>query len=195
MDRVTRTSARPAVWLGALTALLSLYPGTPLSAQDPFVGGGSSSVTPADSARDAELDAMTAVIASKLRCPVCRGQSVQESSAQLAREMQALIRQKLEAGETPDQIEAFFVASYGDFILLKPRARGLSALVYVLPAVAFLLGLVTIAFRMRPGNRSRSVVGMEVADGSAAASAAARTDSDLPPEDRRWLDAAIRGDP
>jgi len=183
VDRVTGTSARRAVWLGALTALFSLSSGAPLSAQEAFFGGGSSSVTPADSARDAEMDAMTAAIASKLRCPVCRGQSVQESSAQLAREMQALIRQKLEAGETPDQIEAFFVASYGDFILLKPRARGLSALVYILPALAFLLGLVTIAFRMRPA-----------ADGSAAASAAARTDSDLPPEDRRWLDAAIRGD-
>ncbi|MFV1987991.1 MAG: cytochrome c-type biogenesis protein CcmH [Gemmatimonadota bacterium] len=191
---MTGTSARRTVRLGVLTALFSLSSGAPLSAQGAFFGGGSSSVAAADSARDAELDAMTASIASKLRCPVCRGQSVQESSAQLAREMQALIRQKLETGETPDEIEAFFVASYGDFILLKPRARGLGALVYVLPAVAFLLGLVTIGFRLRPANGSRGLVGAETVDRSAAASATAGTDFELPPEDRRWLDAAIRGD-
>jgi cytochrome c-type biogenesis protein CcmH len=157
----------------------------------PF-GGGSSSVTAADSARDAELDAMTATIASRLRCLVCRGQSVQESSAPLAREMQALIRTKLEEGETPEEIEAFFVATYGDFILLKPRARGLSALVYVLPAALFLTALLTVVFKLRSANRATVP-----ADGAAVAGTTAASssfESDLPAADREWLDAAVRGD-
>jgi cytochrome c-type biogenesis protein CcmH/NrfF len=108
--------------------------------------------------------------------------------------MQAIIRQKLEVGETPDQIEAFFLASYGDFILLKPRARGLSALVYILPVAGFLLAFMTIALRMRRGNGSRGVVVVEAVAGNASASTPARTESDLPPEDRKWLDAAIHGD-
>jgi len=190
---VNAASRRHGPWFGALMTLVCLWSATPLLAQPAFPGGGSSSVA-ADSARDAELDAMTAVIASKLRCPVCRGQSVQESSAQLAREMQAIIRQKLEAGETPEQIEEFFLASYGDFILLKPRARGLSALVYALPVAGFLLAFVTIALRMRPGKGSKDVVVVEAVAGGASVSASTLTKPDLPPEDREWLDAEIRGD-
>lgn len=163
----------------------------PVSAQA-VQGGGSSSVVAADSARDAELDAMTATIGSKLRCLVCRGQSVQESSAPLAREMQALIRQKLEAGETPEEIEAFFLASYGDFILLKPRARGLSSLVYILPAALFLIVFVAAGLKLRSGRRS-AASGDSVA--VAVAGSPSSLGSDLPEEDREWLEAAIRGRP
>ena len=172
-------AALVAVSLGTLLAA------TPAVAQPAYFGGGTSSVD-ADSARDAELDAQAAQIAATLRCPVCRGQSVLESSSQIAREMQALIREKLEAGETPDDIEAFFIASYGDFILLRPRAQGLNILVYVLPGVAFALGLGLIAVKLRPGSGARQAALVEVVPTT--------EDEELAPDDRAWLDAAIRGD-
>lgn len=172
-------AALVAISLGVLLAA------APAAAQPAYFGGGTSSVE-SDSARDAELDARAAQIAATLRCPVCRGQSVLESSSQIAREMQALIREKLEAGETPGEIEAFFIASYGDFILLRPRAQGLNILVYVLPGVAFALGLGLIALKLRPGRGGRQ---------AALAGAIPTPEEDkLDPDDRAWLEAAVRGD-
>ena len=167
---------------GLWVALLALIARPLVSAAQPTTTfrGGSSSVAATDSTSDAELDALTAEIASRLRCLVCRGQSVQESSSQLAREMQAIIRRKLGEGETPEEIMDFFVASYGDFILLRPPAEGLNLVVYVGPAIAFLIAFAGVAVWLR-GTRRRAS-----AEGPGAV-------SDMVPEDRAWLDAAIRG--
>lgn len=183
-------TSRKATRLAKVAALLALAVAAPpaarpAAAQPAFPGGGSSSVTAADSARDAELDHRTAEIASRFRCLVCRGQSVQESSSQLAREMQALIRQKLEEGETEEEIEAFFVASYGDFILLKPRAEGISLLVYVLPLGGFLLAFIAIAVKVRSGKAA-------TADGVTLPAGGVGVPSDLSDDDRAWIEAAIR---
>lgn len=135
--------------------------------------------------RDAELDALTADIAARLRCLVCRGQSVAESSSQLAREMQAEIRERLGRGESPEEIVDFFVESYGEWILLRPPPHGVNLLVYILPAAAFLLGLVGFWWWLRSRR-----------DASSAAAAThpldAQSDDGLAPEDRAWLDAAVR---
>ncbi len=88
----------------------------------------------------AEVDQLTAQVAAQLRCPVCRNQAVLESSSGLAREMQAVIREKIAAGETPEQVKAYFVSRYGGWILLKPEPRGINLLVYLLPAAAVLFG-------------------------------------------------------
>lgn len=135
--------------------------------------------------RDAELDALTAQIAAKLRCLVCRGQSVAESSSQLAREMQTEIRTRLGRGETPEDIVDFFVESYGEWILLRPPPRGVNLLVYILPAAAFLIGLVGIGWWLRSRRGA-----------SATAETSGRpdepADDGLDPDDRAWLEAAVR---
>jgi len=135
--------------------------------------------------RDAELDALTAEIAARLRCLVCRGQSVAESSSQLAREMQAEIRARLGRGESPAEIVDFFVESYGEWILLRPPPRGVNLLVYILPAAAFLLGLAGIWWWLR-SRRSAPPAGAPTAPANSA------PDDGLDPEDRAWLEAAIR---
>lgn len=106
----------------------------------------------------AELDGLAARVASQLRCPVCRNQSVLESSAELAREMQRVIRERLASGESPEQVKAYFVSRYGSWILLKPEPRGVNLLVYVAPALAFLLGggLVARQLRRWAGGRKAS---------------------------------------
>lgn len=135
--------------------------------------------TPADD-RDARLDALTAEIAGRFRCLVCRGQSVAESSSRLAREMQREIRERLGRGETPEQIEAFFVDRYGEWILLKPPARGVNLLVYILPGVAFAIGLL-VWWRVRRGAAGDVHPGTRLD----------APDEGLDPDDRAWLDAAV----
>lgn len=135
--------------------------------------------------RDAELDALTAQIAAKLRCLVCRGQSVAESSSQLAREMQTEIRTRLGRGESPEEIVDFFVESYGEWILLRPPPRGVNLLVYILPAAAFLIGLIGIGWWLR-SRRGAAPAATPTGPADVA------PDDGLAPEDRAWLEAAVR---
>lgn len=134
---------------------------------------------PVSELSEAELDALTAEVAAELRCPVCRNQAVIESSAELSREMQATIRTKLAAGESPAEVRAYFVSRYGEWILLKPTARGVSLAVYALPALVLLLGGAFLLARIRGWARSGSVEGAHPLEG-------------VSEEDQRWLDDAIR---
>lgn len=95
-------------------------------------------------ASDSALEAQVRAVASELRCPVCQGESIQDSPAALAQEMRAIAREQLAAGRTPDEVKAYFVDKYGEWILLRPRARGWNMLVYVLPLVAILIGVAVI---------------------------------------------------
>ena len=99
----------------------------------------------AASAQDsANLEAMTTLLASELRCPVCQGESIQDSPSELARQMRDLIRDQLRAGKTPDEVRAYFVDKYGEWILLSPRAEGLNLVVYLVPFAAILVGGVVV---------------------------------------------------
>jgi cytochrome c-type biogenesis protein CcmH len=101
--------------------------------------------TPSDSA----LEARTTAVASTLRCPVCQGESIQDSPSELAKQMRAVVRDQLRAGNTPDQVKAYFVSRYGEWILLEPTMTGLNILLYVLPVVLVLGGLALIAVLVR----------------------------------------------
>jgi cytochrome c-type biogenesis protein CcmH len=73
------------------------------------------------------LERQTLDIAKDLRCTVCQNQPVSESNSDLARDMRAIIREQLQAGKSRDEIVDYFVARYGDYVLLKPpfHERGL----------------------------------------------------------------------
>ncbi|MEJ2548159.1 MAG: cytochrome c-type biogenesis protein CcmH [Gemmatimonadota bacterium] len=96
-----------------------------------------------------ELDARAAEIAAELRCPVCRNQAVVESNAELSREMQALVRERLVAGDSPDEVKEYFVSRYGEWILLEPQRRGINWLVWILPFLALAAGAVLAVFLVR----------------------------------------------
>ncbi|MFQ5889114.1 MAG: cytochrome c-type biogenesis protein CcmH [Gemmatimonadota bacterium] len=160
--------------------------------RQPGSGGAGAALEPA------ELDALTARVAAQLRCPVCRNQSVLESSAELAREMQSVIRERLAAGETPEQVRAYFVSRYGEWILLKPEARGLNLLVYLLPAVATFGGAIFLYRRLRrwaarPAGPKRGESIAPPGSGAPVAGGGTTTYDRLTPEDRRWLEEAVRG--
>lgn len=90
---------------------------------------------------DTALEALTRSVAAQLRCPVCQGLSLADSPSELALEMKDVVRDQLAAGRTPDEVKAYFVAKYGEWILLEPQRRGVNLLAYLLPAAALVAGL------------------------------------------------------
>jgi cytochrome c-type biogenesis protein CcmH len=149
----------------------------------------------------AEVDQLSAEVAAQLRCPVCRNQSVLESSSGLAREMQSVIRDRLASGETPEEVRAYFVGRYGDWILLKPEPKGINLLVYLLPAAALLFGGLLLYYRIRRWTGATvsapeaSPAGLEVLDADAAPTEGARAaelpspdaDGGLSEEEEEWI--------
>ena len=112
--------------------------------------GQSSSSAPADSA----LERRTSEVASRLRCPVCQGLSVQDSPSQLAQELRAVVRDQLRAGKTPDEVTRYFVERYGEWVLLEPTRAGFNWLVYLLPLGLLLAGGGVIVLAVRRWTRA-----------------------------------------
>jgi cytochrome c-type biogenesis protein CcmH len=100
-------------------------------------------------AGDSALEARTSAVASQLRCPVCQGLSIQDSPSELAQSMRSLVRDQLAAGKTPNEVMAYFVSKYGEWILLAPKARGFNLVAYALPVLAVVCGGIGIALAVR----------------------------------------------
>ncbi|MCZ6732275.1 MAG: cytochrome c-type biogenesis protein CcmH [Gammaproteobacteria bacterium] len=89
-------------------------------------------------------------IAKLLRCAVCQNQPISDSNAGLARDMRAIIREQLHAGKARDEIIAYFVERYGNYILLKPPVDRSGAAVWFLPPLLLLvMGAFAIMFVRR----------------------------------------------
>ena len=120
-------------------------------------GAAAAQAAPAPAAMsDSVLDARTREVASQLRCPVCQGESIEASPSSLAQEMRALVRQQLAAGRTPDEVKAYFVSRYGEWVLLRPRAAGVTLAVYVLPVAMLLAGAAVVVLSVRRWTRGAS---------------------------------------
>lgn len=114
---------------------------------------------PPPAAGDSALEAQTTAVASQLRCPVCQGLSLQESPSELAQQMRGVVRDQLRAGKSPDEVRAYFVSKYGEWILLEPRPVGFNVLVYALPAIVVVGGLALIVVVVRRWTRQPEVPG------------------------------------
>ena len=95
------------------------------------------------------LEDQIADIAGELMCPVCEGQSVAESNAQLARDMRAIIKTKLLEGNSKEEITDYFISSYGETILAAPPPRGFSVILWLLPVLSVLIGAAIILRTVR----------------------------------------------
>ena len=116
-------------------------------------------VQPDEILADPALEARARVLSKELRCMVCQNQSIDDSDAPLARDLRVLVRERLEAGDSDQQVIDFLVARYGDFVLLKPRFTSYTAMLWLMPAVVFVIGalaLVVFARRHRPRTASAS---------------------------------------
>ncbi|MGY2065143.1 cytochrome c-type biogenesis protein CcmH [Blastococcus sp. SYSU DS0619] len=132
-------------------------------------------------------------IATGLRCPTCAGESAADSAAPAARGMRAVIADQVAAGESPEEIRAWFVARYGEWILLDPPREGVGWALVVLPGVALVGGLVAVGVlvsRRRPaGPTALSDTDRRAAE--AAVAAARRDQLSGSGEDER-LEAALQ---
>jgi cytochrome c-type biogenesis protein CcmH len=108
-----------------------------------------------------ELQAGTKEVAKTLRCAVCQSESVWESNAELALQMREIIRERLQQGESPSQIRAYFVSRYGDFILLKPRTIGLNWLLWGGPFLLLILGGLFLLKNIRAWTHDNSASSSE----------------------------------
>jgi cytochrome c-type biogenesis protein CcmH len=97
----------------------------------------------------AALDAKTTEVASLVRCPVCQGMSIADSPSEMAVNMKRQVRALLERGYSQEQILAYFVHAYGEFVLLKPSFQGVNTLVWVLPLIAIGIGVVIVMGKMK----------------------------------------------
>jgi cytochrome c-type biogenesis protein CcmH len=113
-------------------------------------------VQPDEVLQDPALEARARHISEGLRCLVCQNQSIDDSEAPLAKDLRVLVRERLTAGDTDQQIEDFVVARYGEFVLLKPRFTPHTLLLwFATPAVLLVaLLIVVLAYRRRSAAAS-----------------------------------------
>ena len=108
-------------------------------------------VEPSEMLKDPVLEARARAISKELRCLVCQNQSIDDSNADLAHDLRLIVRERLTAGDSDDQVKAYLVARYGDFILLDPPFEAKTLLLWSGPALVLLLGAgaVVLAYRRR----------------------------------------------
>jgi len=108
-------------------------------------------VEPDELLQDPALEARARQISEGLRCLVCQNQSIDDSAAPLAKDLRLLVRERLKAGDTDQQIEDFVVARYGEFVLLKPRFEAHTFLLWFATPAVFIVALliVILAYRRR----------------------------------------------
>jgi cytochrome c-type biogenesis protein CcmH len=94
---------------------------------------------PSEALPDAKQEARSVAVGSQLRCLVCQNESIEDSGADLARDLRKIVREHVAAGETDEQITAWMVARYGDFVRLRPPVNLATSLLWASPVVALLI--------------------------------------------------------
>ncbi len=97
-------------------------------------------VLPDEMLPDPGKEARARTLSAELRCLVCQNQSIDDSNADLARDLRLLLRERIKAGDTDGQVLDFLVARYGEFVLLKPRLNAHTVLLWLTPALLLVFG-------------------------------------------------------
>jgi len=110
-------------------------------------------LTPAEMLDDPALEARARSLSRELRCMVCQNQSIDDSDAPLARDLRVLVRERLAAGDSDQQVKDFLVARYGTFVLLRPPVTWRTALLWAAPVLLAGGGLVALLVSLRRRRR------------------------------------------
>lgn len=133
-------------------------------------------VQPDEVLPDPAQEARAREVSAGLRCLVCRNESIDESNADLARDMRLLVRERIVAGDTNDEVRAFIVARYGEYVLLNPTATGSNLILWIAgPLMLLAGGGIGAAYVLRRKSAPETV-----AEG-------------LSPEEKARLDEILRG--
>ncbi|MBF0249903.1 MAG: cytochrome c-type biogenesis protein CcmH [Alphaproteobacteria bacterium] len=139
-------------------------------------------VEPHEILKDPTLEARAREVGKQLRCVVCQNQAIDDSNAELAGDMRVLVRERIQAGDSNQQVIDYMVDRYGDYVLLDPPFKARTLVLWIGPGVIALLGLGWLAsyFRRREGVGGQTVV------------AAGEQVQPLSDEERRRLDQLMK---
>lgn len=110
-------------------------------------------VEPNEMLADPALEARAREISRGLRCVVCQNESIDESNAGLAHDLRILVRERLVAGDSDEQVVQYIVDRYGDFVLLRPPVKPATYLLWASPVILLLAAAVLIAIYLRRHRR------------------------------------------
>ena len=121
-----------------------------------FISKNSYSVEPEEFLQNPKQEMRARNISKNIRCLVCQNESIDDSSAPLAKDLRALIRIKVQENETDEEIYKFLTDRYGDFILLKPPFKISTFLLWSLPFVFFIIGIFILFLH---NKKSKKILG------------------------------------
>jgi len=159
--------AMPPHWTtGRLSGLRSLFKA--VIAAMVFAAGvaPAGALEPSERLDDPVLEQRARAISAELRCVVCQNQSIDDSNAELARDLRRLVRERIKAGDSNSDIKAFLVARYGEFVLLKPPFNVRTILLWMTPVLVLaLIGLyIGLRLRSRPSIAEAPVAPKPLSD-------------------------------
>ena len=114
-----------------------------------FSIGSAHAVQPDEILADPALEERARTISQQLRCLVCQNESIDSSNAEVARDLRLIVRERLLAGDSDEEIVDFVVGRYGDFVLLNPPLRTRTILLWAAPIIMTVLGLALITMFYR----------------------------------------------
>ncbi|GGA75795.1 cytochrome c biogenesis protein [Nitratireductor aestuarii] len=121
-----------------------------------MLGQAGAVVSPDEVLDDPALEARARALSANLRCMVCQNQSIDDSDAELARDLRVLVRERLVAGDTDEQVINYLTARYGEFVLLRPQFNSRNLILWGTPVLVLLVGgaFAFTAYRKRAGKRA-----------------------------------------
>ena len=109
-------------------------------------------VNPDEVLPDPRMEERAREISKDLRCLVCQNQSIDDSNAPLARDLRVVVRDRLKAGDSNDQVMAYVTDRYGDYVLLRPPFKATTLALWIGPFVVLAAGVALLLRRL--GNRT-----------------------------------------
>lgn len=121
-------------------------------------------VQPDEMLSDPVLEARARDVSQNLRCLVCQNQSIDDSNADLARDLRVLVRQRLVAGDSDDEVVQYIVDRYGDYVLLKPPVRGSTYFLWFGPIAILLVAGAGLVYAARRRKAHPAAQGLSAAE-------------------------------
>ncbi|APX88798.1 cytochrome C biogenesis protein CcdA [Brevirhabdus pacifica] len=114
-------------------------------------------VEPEEVLSDPVLESRARELSKGLRCLVCRNESIDESNADLARDLRILVRERLVAGDSDEEVIAYLVDRYGEYVLLNPTTKGANLLLWIAAPLALFLALAGALYYVIRRSRAPTV--------------------------------------
>ena len=111
-------------------------------------------VEPEEFLKDLKQELRARNISQNVRCLICQNQSIDESSAPLAKDLRIIIRNKITEGSTDEEVYKFLTDRYGDFILLNPPFKTSTILLWILPFIFFLIAIVVLYWHNKNSKKN-----------------------------------------